>query len=322
MLLAAQGRYPNLTVDTLFVGYADLAQSYADAVLAGGGPDLLLGPNWWLSDFVAAGVVAPLDDVATPEVRDVYWPAALDNFRWQGTLYGLPTDVELVSLFYNRALIEETRLPATTDELIALANENPVYGSGIYVSLYHVYWGLPAYGATLLDEAGVVTLDRTNGATDFLTWFVAADQTLGNFVDIDYGSLIDRFKKGEYAFFVDGPWATDELRDALDDNLGMTLLPSGPAGPALPWLNADGIFLNPNGDAEQRANALHFRTIPDQCGEWHYASPPRAGCSPPTAMPTWEMTSSCRASCAKPSTHKPCPPCLKWMRYGAMVVIC
>ena len=160
ILLAAQTRYPNLTVDTLFVGYADLAQSYADAVLAGGGPDLMLGPNWWLGDFVAAGVAEPLDEMMTPELREAYWPAALDNFRWHGALYGLPTNVELVSLFYNRALADETRLPATTDDLITLANENPVYGSGLYVSLYHVYWGLPAYGAALLDDAGVVVLDR------------------------------------------------------------------------------------------------------------------------------------------------------------------
>ncbi len=258
MLGAAQNRYPSLTVDTLFVGYADLAQSYADAVLAGGGPDLVVGPNWWLGDLVATGAVVSLGDLATPAMLDAYWPAAVDNLRWAGKLYGLPTNVELVSLFYNRALVDDARLPTTTDDLLTLARENPVQGTGLYASLYHVYWGLPAYGATLLDDDGLITLDRNNGAADFLTWFVEADQTPGNFVDVDYGSLIDRFKKGEYAFFVDGPWATDELRGALGANLAMTVLPAGPAGAAQPWLSADGIFINPNGEPIQRKNAFIF----------------------------------------------------------------
>ncbi|MEZ4634034.1 MAG: hypothetical protein R2856_03490 [Caldilineaceae bacterium] len=38
--------------------------------------------------------------------------------------------------------------------------------------------------------------------------------TPGVFVDLDYGMLIDRFKKGEFAFFVDGPWSSAELQDA------------------------------------------------------------------------------------------------------------
>ena len=40
--------YPDLKIDTLFVAYNDLPQSYAEAVQNGGGPDLILAPNVWL----------------------------------------------------------------------------------------------------------------------------------------------------------------------------------------------------------------------------------------------------------------------------------
>lgn len=258
ILAAFQQRYPNLAVDTLFVGEDDLPQGYADAVLAGGGPDVLLSPAWWLDDMVQAGVVQPLDEQVPANELAAYWPAALAHLRRNDALYGLPTSFEVVSLYYNRALVAPEQLPATTDALLALAQANPQQGSGLYSSLYHLYWGLPAYGSQLLDANGRAILDQNDGAANFLTWLAALHAAPGSYVDPDYGMVLDRFKKGEFAFFVDGPWAIDELRAALGENLGVMLLPAGPAGPARPWLSADGVFLNPRATPEQQQKALAF----------------------------------------------------------------
>jgi arabinogalactan oligomer / maltooligosaccharide transport system substrate-binding protein len=258
ILTAFGERHPNVTVDTLFVGYNDLPQSYTDAVLADSGPDVILSASWWLDDLVNAGVVQPLDGLLTPQELAPYWPATLAHLRRGDQLYGLPTHFELVSLFYNRALVPPDRLPTTTDALLRLAQENPQQGSGLYASLYHLYWGMPAYGAQLFDEGGRVILDRNSGAADYLTWLAAMRGTSGTFVDVDYGMVLDRFKKREFAFFVDGPWAIDELRGALGDELAVTTLPAGPAGPARPWLSAEGVFLNPRVMPDQQQKALAF----------------------------------------------------------------
>jgi len=256
MLVALKERYPNLQVDTLFVANNDLPQSYAEAVQAGGGPDLVLASNWWLGEMVAAEVVQPLDAMLSPETLAAYWPATLDSLRWQGQLYGLPTNFELISLFYNRALIDPSQVPATTEELLALARANPQQGIGLYATLYHLSWGFPAYGAQWFDEAGRVILDSSDGAAAFLTWLATLYQVDGSFVDDDYAMLLDRFKKGEFAFLVDGPWSIDDLRSALGDNLALTRLPAGPAGPAQPWLSADGLLINPRVTADQQRLAL------------------------------------------------------------------
>lgn len=256
MLLTLQEQYPDLQVDTLFVAYNDLPQSYAEAVQAGGGPDLMLTSNWWLGEMVAADVVQSLDELLPPVTLSNYWPATLDSLRWQGKLYGLPTNFELISLFYNKALVGADQLPTTTEELLALAQANPQQGIGLYATLYHLYWAFPAYGAHLFNERGQVILDQGSGAADFLTWLDTLNGVDGSFVDDDYGMLLDRFKKGEYAFFVDGPWSITELQGALGDNLAITQLPSGPAGPAQPWLSADGLFLNPRATTEQQRLAL------------------------------------------------------------------
>ncbi len=247
---------PNITVQTLFVAYNDLPQSYADAVAAGGGPDLILAPAWWLRQLVEANALLPLSDRLAEGESDQWMAAARDNLSIDDTLYGLPTSYELVGLYYNRSLLEETALPATTDDLLALAAANPAQGAGLYLNFYHLYWGIPAYGGELFDSAGKVVLDSTPGPAQFLDWLLRISQTPGSFVSSDYGMLLDRFKKGEFAFFVDGPWSSGELSEALGDNLGVAPLPAGPSGPARPWLSADGVFLNPVVDAGQQQLAL------------------------------------------------------------------
>lgn len=251
-------QYPQVTVDTLFVADSELPKAYADAVLAGSGPDLVLAPTWWLSDFVQLGVVQPLDMQVDAQTLDGYWPAAVDNLRVDGQLYGLPTSFELVSLFVNSALTGGNPPPATTADLLAQAQVAPTQGAGLYDSLYHLYWGLPAYGGQLFDANGAVVIDQGGDVASYLAWLRQMSQTAGTYVDTDYGMLLDRFKKGEFAYFVDGPWAIDDLKAALGDNLAVVPLPAGPNGPAAPWLYANGAMINPKSTPEQQGLALLF----------------------------------------------------------------
>ncbi|MFO7631419.1 MAG: extracellular solute-binding protein [Caldilinea sp.] len=258
ILEAYQRAQPGVTVDTLYVAYPDLAQAYADAVVGGSGPDLMLAPNWWLDGLANAEVIQPLDGLVSTEDQASYWPAALDNFRLQGRLYGLPTNYEVISVFVNRSLADPNALPATLDGWLAQAQQSPSQGIGLYNNLYHMAWGLSAYGARLIDENGVAVVDQGGDAAGYLRWLRDLSQTPGSYVDPDYGMVKDRFRKGEFAYFVDGPWAIDELRGVLGDNLAVAPLPGGPSGAAQPWLSADGVLLNPNLAPDQQELALSF----------------------------------------------------------------
>ena len=248
----------NVRVETEFVEYGELARSYAEAVKNGEGPDLILAPNWWIRELAASKVLLPIGNQITAQERAQFIPATIDNLVWEGTLYGLPTDYELVALYFNRRLLNETKLPSTVDDLIQLAEESPSQGAGIYASFYHLAWGIAAYGGQLFDEDGRVVLEQTPAAADFLTRLQRADSTPGIFVSLDYGMLMDRFKREEFALFVDGPWSVGELRQRFGEDLGVTTLPAGLSGPARPWLSADGVFLNPTTPVEQRDLALTF----------------------------------------------------------------
>lgn len=256
ILARLQAQMPGVTVETLFVAPADLLPAYADAVAAGGGPDLLLAPNWWLNDLVQAGTVAALDSWIDPAALEAYWPATLDSLRSGGALYGLPVNYHLVALYVNQSLLPEPGIAPTTDALLQQARLSPQSGIGLYATLFHLYWGLPAFGAQLMDGSGRVTLDQSGGAADYLTWLASINSTTGSYVNSDYGMLMDRFKKGEFAYFVDGPWSLGELRATLGSNLTVASLPAGPSGPAQPWLYADGLFFNPRLDESRRLLAI------------------------------------------------------------------
>ena len=247
---------PNIQVETLFVDYGDLARVYTDAVKAGEGPDLILGPNWWLRELAASDAVLPLEDRIAAQERSQYIPAAINNLVWEGVLYGLPTDYELVALYFNRRLLDESSLPLTIEDLIELAQASPTHGVGIYTNFYHLYWGIAAFGGELFDGDGRVVLDQMPGTSEFLGWLLRAESTPGIFAALDYGMLMDRFKKEEYALFIDGPWSIGELRERFGADLGVAPLPAGPRGPGRPWLSADGVFLNPTTSADQQELAL------------------------------------------------------------------
>jgi len=256
ILEAFAGHNPGIQVDTLFVAYDDLLQSYAQAVSDGSGPDLVLAPNWWLSDLTTLGAVQRLDALVPPERLVSLWPAAVDNLRVDGVLYGLPVSYELVALYYNQDLIPSDGLPASLDDLLAAARNQPSSGIGIYANPFHLAWGFPAFGGAIFDGNGRAILDQSNGAASFLTWLASVDALDSSYVDSDYGMLLDRFRKREYAFFVDGPWALSDLSAALGASLGVIPIPPGPAGPSQPWLYADAVYLNPATSPAQQSLAL------------------------------------------------------------------
>lgn len=256
VLAMANQRYPELQIETSSIAYNDLAQRYAEAVQTGSGPDLVLMPNWWLGDLAAAGVITPIDEMVPSNLLEPYWPETVENLRRSNQLFGIPVYFEVISLFYNRQLVDDGMLPGTTAELLMLPQKDPSMGIGLYNSFYFLYWGIPAYGGQLMDTTGRITLDQNDGAANFLAWLSLVNQTSGSYVDTDYGMLVDRFKKGEFAFFVDGPWSIPELNAALGDNLGVMLLPAGAAGPARPWMSTEGFLFNPNISMEQRRMAV------------------------------------------------------------------
>lgn len=83
-------------------------------------PDIYGGGAF--AGFAAEELLAPAEDIASPETLKDFQTSFADNEKYQGTQYGLPLIASARALFYNKDLMDQAgvkEVPKTWDELLA-----------------------------------------------------------------------------------------------------------------------------------------------------------------------------------------------------------
>jgi multiple sugar transport system substrate-binding protein len=180
-----------------------------------GAYDLLNVVPAWIPDLAEAGVLEPLDEYIDKhgyrdELDDIL-PVYRDNqMSYQGVVYGLPDDGDIIIMYYRRDLFEdpehqqafqelhgrELALPETWEEFAEVgryfteATGGEVYGAGAFrqAGLVHYFWEerFRAHGgrffdpetmeATINSEAGVTALQQM---IDEHEWMAPGIETWG-----------------------------------------------------------------------------------------------------------------------------------------------
>lgn len=158
---------PNVNVTWEYLSYADMLDKLRVAVRGGGGPNVAVLPILWGVEFAAGGFLRPLSPEVVNLSEENFWPKALNSNRWQGEIYGLPTNNETMAFIYNKAIFEQAGLdpetpPATWQDVVEYSNQIKtnlgISGFGMVARLNHgntpfrfmpVMW---AYGGSVMDE--------------------------------------------------------------------------------------------------------------------------------------------------------------------------
>ena len=127
----------------------------------------------FLEPYVGGNMFAPLDDVIEEELSYAFVPGTAEAYALDGATYGLPLELNIVSLYYNNAMFEEYGItpPETYEELlevvdafneegiqpIALGNRDAWTGS-----LWYMYLADRLGGADTLNKA----IDRSGSFED------------------------------------------------------------------------------------------------------------------------------------------------------------
>lgn len=178
-----------------------------------------------------------------------FFPAAVDAFRVNGVLYGVPTDVSVHVLIYRKDLI--TKPPETFDELYTMAKQftkkyNPDSPTeyGFTVSGKNLLYNAMLWGGSVLGSAGgtVFTAGNEKKAVEDLT-SPAAKKALKLYVDFvqegisppdsvtyEYGEANAAFMAGKAAMYVQWNAAIGEVRDKTKaplvwDKVGIAPIP-------------------------------------------------------------------------------------------------
>src|SRR6266571_3803441 len=232
--------------------------------------------------------LAPLDELISRDALEDFVPLLLDLASVDGSLYGVPRNIDDRLLHDRTELIDSP--PATWDELIALARKHNAppdhYGflfPGRESGLFGTFFELAEMaGARLFPETLVpdIANDAGRWALGLLRAFYSEGLAPTELPKWHYDKVHECFREGRAAMVGDWPGYYSLYRDPsiskVHDRLGLSPYPIGPANKSLAYGGGHTFALTKNGAMKREALdlLLHLTAFDQQLLE------ARNGCVP------------------------------------------
>ena len=254
LLKAAATRYgeqhPGTTVSVNAVPFGDLLTTIRSQ--GGDGPTTWGIYDLWLPELVRDGLVAPAPDAVAQEVTSA-WPAGVAAAsQVSGTVYGIPNEINVYALNYNKRLFEEAGIdgpPATWDELRDAAAKLTDAGAGRQgfglinswaAGVVHPFASLLVSNGGQLVADGKPALDSPQAGEVFALyeemvkngWSVPE---MGTADANTTGPFLDNFVSGNTGMIIMANWWESALKAGMGDafaDIGTAPIPVGPSGEA------------------------------------------------------------------------------------------
>jgi raffinose/stachyose/melibiose transport system substrate-binding protein len=290
---AFQDEYPNITIERVSRSFEDLQATLRLAITDDEPPDVVQANNGRadMGAFVQAGLLTNLDPYREAYAWPDRFPTSILSYSsytedgvtfGEGSLWGLPQMGEVVGFYYNKALLAQLGIeaPVTWDDLdAALAAAKAAGQLPLQFGNLEAWPGIHLFGAvqsryTPADQIRDLGFGRP-GAEWTTEENLQAAQTLVDWVDAGYvtpefnGITPDdawqAFAQGEGVFMLGGTWLLADLMDAMDDDVGFTVLiapgtdmPVATGGTSLPFAVTDATE-----DADAAAAYIDYITSSD-----------------------------------------------------------
>jgi multiple sugar transport system substrate-binding protein len=238
---------PGIKVQSVVYPDTVLLQKYLAAAAAGDPPDLMRADIADVPQLAGQGLLVETSKLPwfAPIAKESL-PGPLQTTVYKGANYALPLDTNTQSLFWNKADFAAAGIsspPTTMTQLFADAvkltdKSKHQYGLGVDGT---DIWNVAPY---IWSQGGALTNSGYTTAAEYLNSpaTVAAVQQLVNLkkqgvIGTDFlggaGAVSgeEGFPKGQYAMYIDGPWAVSTYA-ALKPvpNYGIAMFPAGSAG--------------------------------------------------------------------------------------------
>jgi multiple sugar transport system substrate-binding protein len=239
---------PGIKVQSIYYNDNVIEQKFLAAAAAGDPPDIMRADIADVPALANQGTLTDLGKVM-PNYKAITanaLPGPLATNEWQGQYYGLPLDTNTQALYWNKALFAAAGLsgpPTTLTQLVSDAElltdkSKGVYGLGVDGT---DIWNVAPYIWSLGGSFTSASYTTASGYLDSPAT-EAAVQTLVNLyrkgdIGTDFlggtGAISgeEGFPKGQYAMYIDGPWAVPTFAaDKNVPNYGIAVFPSGSGG--------------------------------------------------------------------------------------------
>jgi multiple sugar transport system substrate-binding protein len=237
---------PGLKAVAIDFPYAQLEAKFIAAAAAGDPPALLRSDIAWVPSFAAEGLLLDLSKQkwAQPILKAAL-PGPLSTNAYDGSYYGIPDDTNTQVLFWNKADFAAAGLsgpPTTlaqlwTDAATLTSKAKDQYGLGVDgTDIWNVAPYIWSSGGSFTNNSFSTATGYMNGnateaaITELVNLYKAGD--IGTDLVGGSGAVSGEtgFPKGEYAMYIDGPWAVPTYRQEHFSAYGTALFPAGPGG--------------------------------------------------------------------------------------------
>ncbi len=188
-------------------------------------PDMYLFAHDKIGVYAELGILAPITDFVDEETLSNYLPVTIESATYKDTLYQLPLYFETLLFLYNRDLMSDDEVPATTEELYAYMQANTSGDHFGFVEQHSTaYYSIPwinGFGGSLISDDGVPLLNspEVRAALKYHKKFLAYMPG-----ESEYSTVNTLFLSGMADSIIGGPWLVPSAREAGID-LGFSTMP-------------------------------------------------------------------------------------------------
>lgn len=205
-------KYPNVTVTYIQQDPKDYTKRLLTRMQEGSGPDIFRFHNTWVYPLQSVLLPLPTSVIDAKTLQANYPPVASTDLVRNGAVYGLPLQMDVLSLFVNTDIFTHAgaTVPTTWDNFITVAKgltvKDPtghIQTAGAALGTYNNISHAPDIISLLLlqNGANLEKLDNstnTNDALSFYTSFATGD---GNVWDATLDNSLLAFSRGKLAMY-------------------------------------------------------------------------------------------------------------------------
>ncbi|WP_423068642.1 ABC transporter substrate-binding protein [Devosia sp. CN2-171] len=271
--------HPDTRITVRAVPFGDLLTTLRTSGGGAGGATIAGIYDAWLPDLAKDQLVAAVPEAIAAETK-ANWPAGvIGAASIGGTLYGIPNEIDVYALNYNKKLFEEAGIaeaPKTWDEFLAAAEKltdksKGQQGFGLINSwaagVLHPFSSLLVSNGGDLVVDGKPTLDTEAAKQTFelyekLIKSGYADPAMATADANTTGPFLDSFVSGKTGMIIMANWWESALKAGMGDNFANVAtapIPVGPSGDvprsiSYSWMTV----VNAKASAEEQAAAWDF----------------------------------------------------------------
>ena len=273
-----------ITIVHEYVPWIETVERYLTMAAGDDLPDVVMVSAQWHRTLATRGVLSPLEQAQFGTLDfDDFWPRLLGAYNYAGTQYGLPADLDLQLIYYNKNLFDAAGVPYpeagwTWDDYLATALEltsgegvGKIYGSNDFSfgETRMISW---SYGGDFIDtESGEAMMesDAVKQAMGFLNQAMVEDQSM--VLPGTEGVNHDRIAMSIY-----GPWGSWYIFNEVEFDWDVVPVPVGTEEAVLAWGSTFAAIASSDHQAEVR-QFLDFFVAPERqfqrAGDWAWFPP-------------------------------------------------